>query len=278
MKQITFSTTINAPAEKVWFCLWNRANYENWTSVFSEGSYALSDWNKGSKIYFLMPKGDGMFSIITEMIPNQQMSFHHKGEIKNFEEQEVKNEWTDSDESYFLNEENGVTTLKAIATIDEKWESFFDSTFPKALEKIKSDAENGTVKNITVQTLIDKPLEEVWNKYTQPEHIVNWNFASDDWHCPAATNDLKTGGQFSYTMSSKDGSMSFDLKGNYTKVVPYKIIAFCLEDGRKVWTEFVSFNGQTLVSGSFEPESTHSVFMQRDGWQSILNNFKKYCS
>ena len=278
MKQITFTQVINAPAEKVWFCMWNKANYENWTSVFSEGSFALSDWNKGSKVHFLMPKGDGMFSEITEMIPNQQMSFHHLGEIKNFIEQDINNEWTDSEESYYLTEEKGNTTLKAVLKIDDEWQNFFDTTFPKALEKIKDDAENGNIKFITVQSIVDKPIEEVWQKYTLPEDIVNWNFASDDWHCPKASNEIKTGGKFAYTMEAKDGSMGFDLEGTYTEVIPLKKLAFNLEDGRKVWIEFVDFNGKTLILGSFEPEQTHSVFMQRDGWQAILNNFKKYCN
>lgn len=277
MKQITFSTTINAPAEKVWFCLWNKANYENWTKVFSEGSFALSEWKKGSKVHFLMPKGDGMFSEITEMIPNQLMSFHHLGEIKNFEEQEINNEWSNSEESYLLSEENGITTLKAVLSIDEKWQDFFDNTFPKALELVKEDAENGNAKLITVQTLINKPLQEVWDKYTKPEHIVNWNFASDDWHCPKAYNEVKTGGQFSHRMESKDGTMGFDFEGTYTEVIPLKKLVFNLGE-RKVWTEFIDFNGKTLVLGNFEPENVHSIYMQRDGWQAILENFKKYCN
>ncbi|BCY28885.1 SRPBCC domain-containing protein [Flavobacterium okayamense] len=276
MKQITFTTIINAPAEKVWFCLWNKCNYENWTKVFSEGSTAVSDWKKGSRIHFLSPECSGMFSDIIEMIPNVQMSFNHLGEVKNAEEQEVNDEWKDSEESYYLSEENGVTTLKTILKIDEKWEDFFNDTFPKALELVKEDAENGTVQLITVQTLIDKPLQEVWEKYTKPEHIINWNFASDDWHCPKAYNEPKTGGQFFYRMESKDGSMGFDFEGTFTEVIPLKKLSFNLGE-RKVWTEFIEFNGKILVTGNFEPENVHSIFMQRDGWQAILNNFKKYC-
>lgn len=276
MKEIIFSIAIEASAEKVWFSLWNKTNYENWTSIFSQGSYAISEWTKDSKIHFLMPTGDGMFSEITELIPNQQISFQHKGEIKGFEEQEIKNEWSDSKESYFLSEENNKTILKAALTIDEKWQEFFDTTFPKALEKVKNDAENNLIKTITVQTLIDKSLAEVWDKYTQPEHVVNWNFASDDWHCPKAENDLKNGGTFSYTMASKDNSMSFNLKGTYTEVVPHNKLNFYLEDNRKVYTDFKVFDNKTLISVTFEPENENSIFLQRDGWQSILNNFKKY--
>lgn len=275
MKQISFSTIINTPAEKVWFCLWNSANYKNWTNVFSEGSHSVSDWNKGSKIHFLSPEGNGMFSVISEIIPNEKMTFLHQGEVKDNVEQGLNDEWENSEESYTLKEENEQTTLTASLTLDEKWQDYFNDTFPKALAKVKEDAENGTVQLITVQTLIDKPLQEVWDKYTRLEHIVNWNFASDDWHCPKAYNEVKTGGKFSHRMEAKDGSMGFDFEGTYTEVIPLKKLAFNLEE-RKVWTEFTDFNGKVLVSGSFEPEQTHSIYLQRDGWQAILNNFKKY--
>ncbi|MGV7108032.1 SRPBCC family protein [Flavobacterium sp. U410] len=277
MTQVSFSTTINAPAEKVWFSLWNKSNYENWVSVFYEGSFALSDWNEGSKIHFLSPEGNGMFSIISEIIPNKKITFLHQGEVKDTIEQEVKNEWLGSEESYALIEENGQTTLNVNLTLDEKWQDYFNEKFPKALELVKQDAENGKVKAITVQTLLNKSIEEIWEKYTSPEHIVNWNFASDDWHCPKAVNDLKIGKQFSYTMAAKDGSMEFDLIGTYTDIAPFKELGFYLEDKRKVHTEFISFNDKILILCSFEPESTNSIYLQRDGWQSILNNFKKYC-
>lgn len=275
MKQISFTIQINASAEQVWFSLWNKRNYENWVSVFYKGSYAISDWNKDSKIHFLSPEGSGMFSIISEMIPNKKITFLHQGEVKDNVEQEVKNEWLGSEESYTLIEENGQTTLNLTLTLDEKWQDYFKETFPKALELVKQDAENGKAKLITVQAFINKSLQEVWNKYTQTEHIVNWNFASDDWHCPTAKNEPKTNGKFLYRMEAKDGSAGFDFEGIYTEVIPLKKLAFNLGE-RKVWTEFIQFNDKILVLCNFEPEQTHSVFMQRDGWQAILNNFKKY--
>ena len=276
MKQITFSITINASAEKVWFSLWNKNNYENWTSVFYEGSCAVSDWNKDSKIHFLSPEGSGMFSIISEMIPNEKITFLHQGEVKDNVEQEVKNEWLGSEESYTLIEEKGQTILNVTLTLDEKWQDYFKETFPKALEKVKQDAENNLIKTITVQTLIDKPLAEVWDKYTQPQHIVNWNFASDDWYCPKAENDLKNKGSFSYRMEAKDGSMGFDFEGTFNEINPLKKIKYTIGN-RKVDVTFQEFDKKTLVVVTFEPENENSIFLQRDGWQSILNNFKKYC-
>lgn len=276
MIQLNFSTSINAPVEKVWFSLWNKSHYENWVSVFYEGSYAITDWNKGSKVHFLSPEGSGMFSVISEMIPNKKMTFHHKGEVKEHVEHEEKKEWLGSEESYVLVEDNGNTILNVNLTLDENWQDYFKETFPKALAKIKTLAENDTVETITVQTFIDKPVSEVWDYYTNPKHIVNWNFASDDWHCPTAENDPQTGGKFSYRMEAKNGSIGFDLEGEYSGVIPNKKLAYQFSDNRKVCTDFVPFNGGTMVLGSFEPENIHSIYLQRDGWQAILNNFRKY--
>lgn len=129
---------------------------------------------------------------------------------------------------------------------------------------------------ITVSITTHESLEKVWNSFNQPEHVVNWNFASDDWHCPFAENDLKVGSHFKYTMASKDGKMSFDFVGNYSEIIPHEKIIYTIEDGRKVTITFVSSNGEVTVTEIFEPENVNSLELQRGGWQTILDNFKKY--
>ncbi|MER2996870.1 SRPBCC family protein [Pontibacter populi] len=130
---------------------------------------------------------------------------------------------------------------------------------------------------ITVQSTINADIQKVWTYWTSPEHIVNWNFASDDWHCPFAKNDVRTGGKFSSTMASKDGKMSFDFGGEYDEVVDQKKLAFTMADGRQVIVSFEDMgNNTTKVTEAFDAENTHSDEMQRAGWQAIVNNFKKY--
>ena len=129
---------------------------------------------------------------------------------------------------------------------------------------------------ITVHTTVNAPLAKVWNHWTQPEHIMQWNNASDDWHTPKATNDLQAGGKFSYTMAAKDGSMSFDFEGTYTAVQEHQNIEYHIIDGRKVQITFETTPEGVLITESFEPETVHPHDMQRQGWQSILDNFKKY--
>ena len=129
---------------------------------------------------------------------------------------------------------------------------------------------------ITVEALINVPEDKVWELWTLPEHIMNWNNASDDWHTTSATNDLQTGGRFSSIMAAKDGSFSFDFWGIYDTVKKHQTIAYTMGDGRKAETTFSKKGQTTLVTTVFEAETENSVELQQGGWQAILNNFKKY--
>nr|WP_294777557.1 SRPBCC domain-containing protein [uncultured Flavobacterium sp.] len=278
MKRLTFNIDIKATKEKVWYSLRDDENYEAWVSAFCEGSYAISDWKEGSKIYFLDQNGSGMNSEIALNKPFETMLFRHLGELKEYVEQpetETTKAWSGAEERYDLKESNGITTVTVTIDLVEKYLDYFKETFPIALEKLKAIAESDT-KTITVKTTLDASLEEVWNKFTQPEHVVNWNFASDDWHCPKAENHLDVGQNFVYTMASKDGEMSFDFIGTYQEITPMKKLVYQISDGRKVTVKFDVMDNQVILTENFEPENIHSVNLQRDGWQSILNNFKKY--
>jgi predicted 3-demethylubiquinone-9 3-methyltransferase (glyoxalase superfamily)/uncharacterized protein YndB with AHSA1/START domain len=129
---------------------------------------------------------------------------------------------------------------------------------------------------ITVEATVNAPVEKVWTFWTAPEHITQWNHASDDWHSPSASNDLRAGGAFNYQMAARDGSASFDFAGQYDEVTPHEKIAYTLGDGRVVTIRFSANGPATKVVESFEAENTNSIEMQQTGWQAILDNFKKY--
>lgn len=129
---------------------------------------------------------------------------------------------------------------------------------------------------ITVQTTINAPLEKVWNCWTNPEDIIKWNTASDDWHTPRAENNLRAGGSFNYRMEAKDRSMGFDFYGVYDNVVNHKLIEYTLGDGRKVKVVFKEENNRVEVVEIFEAENENSFELQKIGWQSILNNFRRH--
>src|SRR5690348_14027798 len=128
---------------------------------------------------------------------------------------------------------------------------------------------------IIVATTVAAPIEDVWRAYTTPEDIKRWNAASDDWHTTAATVDLRVGGAFSSRMEAKDGSIGFDFAGTYTKVVKHKLIEYSFGD-RIAQVEFADGPKGVRVSVTFDSEPTHSVEQQRDGWQAILDNFKRH--
>ena len=136
--------------------------------------------------------------------------------------------------------------------------------------------ETTTNSAITVKALVNAPVEKVWKCWSEPKHITNWCQASDDWHAPYAENDLRKDGKFKTTMAARDGSVSFDFEGIYTNVEPHKLIEYAMADGRKVKITFLSKGKETEVVESFDPEGINPLEMQRQGWQSILNNFKKY--
>ena len=133
-----------------------------------------------------------------------------------------------------------------------------------------------TTTRITVSAVVNKPVAHVWRIWTDPAHITQWCAASDDWHCPKATNDPRTGGKFSSTMAARDGSASFDFMGVYDEVQLHKRIAYTMGDGRTCEILFTEEDGGTKVVESFDAEAQNPVEMQRDGWQAILDRFKKY--
>lgn len=131
-------------------------------------------------------------------------------------------------------------------------------------------------KMINIKTVINAAVEKVWELYTETEHIKQWNNASADWHTPRAENDLKPAGKFNYRMEAKDGSFGFDFWGIYDKIKTNELIEYTLGDGRKVIITFTEIKNETQIEIEFEAESTHAVELQRNGWQAILDNFKKY--
>ena len=131
---------------------------------------------------------------------------------------------------------------------------------------------------IHIQTLVHAPLAQAWDALTNPESIREWNHATDDWHCPKASNDLREGGQFSYTMAAKDGSFTFDLEGSFTQVEAPHTLRYNLADGRKVEVSLQETADGVLVAQRFEPEQENPEEMQRMGWQAILDNYGRFAS
>ncbi len=131
-------------------------------------------------------------------------------------------------------------------------------------------------ERIVIEAVVNRSRSDVWTLFNLPEHITQWNFASDDWRCPRAENDLRVGGRLCSRMEAKDGSFGFDFEGIYDLVAPESKLAYTMPDGRKVETSFGDLEEKTKVRTVFDPETENPVEMQKMGWQAILDNFKKY--
>lgn len=125
------------------------------------------------------------------------------------------------------------------------------------------------MEKITIQLQINQPLDKVWDSFTSPEHIVNWNFASPDWHCTTAENHLEVGGRLKSRMEAKDGSFGFDFEGVYDNVITHELLIYHLEDQRSVEIRFNQLDDNLIeISQTFDPETENPIEMQRAGWLS----------
>ncbi|KQB85008.1 SRPBCC domain-containing protein [Corynebacterium oculi] len=132
------------------------------------------------------------------------------------------------------------------------------------------------MSKISIQTVVPAPAGRAYAYYTEPRHIVRWNYADESWHCPEAINDLQVGGRYYARMEAKDASMGFDFYGTYTQVQEGESFTYELEDGRAVMVQFQETEQGTRVEVEFDPEQENSEDFQRAGWQAILDNYAAY--
>ncbi|KAN0040405.1 hypothetical protein ACTA71_012298 [Dictyostelium dimigraforme] len=134
-----------------------------------------------------------------------------------------------------------------------------------------------TSQTLDAEIVLNKSVECTWNFYTKPEHITKWNTASETWHCPSASNDLRVGGQFISRLEAKDGSMGFDFEGVYDEISQFQLIKYTMTDGRNVTTTFTQNSDQTTtLRNVYDPDTKYPLEFQKQGNQCILNSFKKY--
>ena len=126
------------------------------------------------------------------------------------------------------------------------------------------------------ETLVNVPIDKVWEFWTNPEHIAQWNNMSEEWHTPVAENDLRVGGRLYLRMETKNGSEVFDYTCNYDEIVLHQKIVHTTSDNRKTSVLFSETNNGVRLTEEFEPESETPLDVQQEFCQSILNNFKNY--
>lgn len=284
MKKLNLEIEINTSPENVWDAVVNKTKYDRWTSAFQETSHFEGGWNKGDKIRFLGFNQEGqkmgMIAEIAESSFPGYISIRHLGHILNgvedYTSDEVK-KWFPAFENYtFEKLGDNKTLFKLNMDVHDDYYEMFLQMWPNALTLLKQVSEESHKTKITISTSINATPEKVWKYWTEPEHITQWNHASDDWHCPQAENNLIVKEKFSYTMASSDGNTSFDFEGIYSLVENQKAIHYTMADGREVQVLFTTIGKTVTVTEIFDAENVHSIELQRNGWQSILNNFKQH--
>lgn len=286
MKQIKQSIVINASPEVIWEAIVDPIKYEAWTYVFTQDSYFEGGWNEGDSIKFLITnekgKLEGMLSEIAKVDYPHFISIRHLGYIIDGvadTTSESVQSWAPSYENYSLKSiDNCKTEFSVTMDADDSYAKEIEDAWAEALPLIKSLSET-TQSNpmlITIRTWTKADIRVLWEAFTEPTHITKWNYASEDWYCPEATNNLVKGGTFDYIMAAKDNSIEFHFIGTYTNIVPHQSITFQLEDKRTVSINFVPSPQGIKIEETFMPETTHSYQLQRQGWQSILERFVTY--
>jgi uncharacterized protein YndB with AHSA1/START domain len=129
---------------------------------------------------------------------------------------------------------------------------------------------------LTISTVVNAPIERVWNKFNSPDHITNWYFASPDWCAPSARSDFREGGTAMVRMESHDGSSGFDFEWFYDRIVTNERVEFHLSDTRRVEVIFEQTTEGVKITESFDAETQNTIELQQGGWQAILDNFKAY--
>jgi len=285
MLKIQQSIDIYTSREDVWAAIISDKKYRLWTAAFQDGSFFEGGWQQGEGIKFLIEDEDGYKTgMISEIAVSEHLkyiSIKHLGlMICGVEDytSEHANKWAHKYENYRLEKlDELVTRFSVEIDIEEEYSVLFEEQWTLALVKLKAVCEEklAAFVSITVETVVDTPLARAWAYWTLPEHVTKWNFASEDWYCPRAFNNLSVGGRFVYTMAALDGSMSFDFSGTYTEVVSGERIINQLDDGRMMNVFFEALGSdQTRVVETFEAEYENSLDLQRGGWQAILDNFK----
>lgn len=144
MEKLEFKIRIEASREKIWDVLWGDSTYPQWTAPFSEGSRAEGDWSKGSKVSFLNADDEGMIATVVENIPNEQMSIRHIGMVNKGVvdyDSAATQAWSGAMEEYWLTTIADQSELTVKTDITEEYKDYFTQAWPKALEVVKTLAE-----------------------------------------------------------------------------------------------------------------------------------------
>lgn len=236
------------------------------------------DFKVGGKRFYAMvsPEGQEHYAIqkYTSITPKTNFKY-----LNAFADKDENPSLPGSNWDLTFTEQNENTKVSITIYNDslERMEQMIEMGFKEGFTMTLNGLEQLLMRNkIKVTATVNAGTKKVWDFYTQPKHITNWNFADPSWHCPSATNDLNVGGKYAARMEAKDGSFGFDFEAVYNEIVLNEKIVYTMADGRQAEVLFKGDNNTTEVVVTFDAETQNSLELQKNGWQAILDSFKKY--
>jgi uncharacterized protein YndB with AHSA1/START domain len=279
---LTIRRAFRAPRQLVWDCYTKSELLNQWFAPKPLTTKTKSmEFREGGHWHYAMvdPNGTEYWGL-TEFLTIQPIDFYTSTDAFCNAEGEINEDlprakwlvtFTGEDQNTLVETLVTYTSLQDLETvINMGMEQGMAATLEKLDELLIKMTEQ-----ITVTATIDADAKKVWDYYTNPQHIVNWNFADPSWHCPNAVNDMTVGGTYRARMEAKDGSFGFDFEAVYTEIVAGEHFTYEF-GGRKATVKVHPVDNQTEIIVAFDPETENPIELQRGGWQSILNNFKSY--
>jgi len=153
MQKLQFSVQIKASKDKVWSALFDDKNFRDWAGIIDEGTYMTGDLKEGGEIQFISAvNGYGVTSFVEKLVVGEFLLLKHSADTQNVGERERAKEWTGGEESYSLKEVGGVTILTAAFDVPPHMLEYFQTTYPKALERVKASQNALKCKSCTVKS------------------------------------------------------------------------------------------------------------------------------
>lgn len=145
MKEMQFVIEIHVSKEKVWDTLWQDKTLRDWAGIIDPGTYMVGELKEGNEVQWISAEnGYGVTSLVEKLIPGEYLLLLHQADTQDSGERERAKEWTGGAESYTLKENDDITTLTAEFDVPEDMEDYFNTAYPKALQRVKELAENST--------------------------------------------------------------------------------------------------------------------------------------
>ncbi len=145
MKEMQLFTEIIAAKEKVWDTLWEDATFRQWAGIIDPGTYMKGELKEGSEVEFISAEnGYGVTSLVEKVVPNEFLLLRHHADTQDAGTAERDKQWTGGAETYELSGSSHTTLLTVTFDVPTELEDYFKDTYPKALEKVKTLAEQNS--------------------------------------------------------------------------------------------------------------------------------------